>query len=111
MKRQLNMDKIATALGAERRGTVSATAGYFGAMQLLADIEVRFRVPVGGPALAALAALPILLLVAGVALEVRSRAIGLPGVLVAAGLAAIGPAVYAALVERRARRRASALMR
>src|SRR5437867_2063432 len=48
MKRQLNMDRIAAALGAERRGTVSATAGYFGAMQLLADIEVRFRVPVGG---------------------------------------------------------------
>src|SRR6059036_1395655 len=48
MKRQLNMDKIATALGAERRGTVSVTAGYFGAMQLLADVEARLRVPIGG---------------------------------------------------------------
>jgi hypothetical protein len=48
MKTHLNMDKIAAALGAERRGKVSATAGYFGAMQLLADIEVRFRVPAGG---------------------------------------------------------------
>jgi hypothetical protein len=48
MKAQLNMDKIAAALGAERRGKVSVTAGYFGAMQLLADIEARFRVPAGG---------------------------------------------------------------
>ena len=48
MKRQLDMDKIAKALGAERRGKVSATGGYFGAMQLLADIGARFRVPAGG---------------------------------------------------------------
>src|SRR5438093_13513426 len=48
MKTQLNMDKIAAALGAERRGKVSATAGYFGAMQLLADVEAQFRVPAGG---------------------------------------------------------------
>lgn len=48
MKTQLDMDKIAKALGAERRGKVSSTGGYFGAMQLLADIEARFRVPVGG---------------------------------------------------------------
>src|SRR6266446_1464237 len=44
----LDMDKIAAALGAKRRGKVSATSGYFGAMQLLADIEARFRVPAGG---------------------------------------------------------------
>jgi hypothetical protein len=44
----LDMDKIAAALGAKRRGKVSVTAGYFGAMQLLADISARFRVPVGG---------------------------------------------------------------
>src|SRR5206468_9978125 len=43
-----------------------------------------FRVPVGVPVLAVLAALPVLLLVVGVVLEVRSREIGLPGVLVAA---------------------------
>src|SRR5881296_3921331 len=48
MKRKLDMDKIAAGLGAERRGKVSATGGYFGAMQLLADIEARFRVPSGG---------------------------------------------------------------
>src|SRR5438067_13539274 len=48
MKRKLDMDKIAKGLGAERRGKVSATGGYFGALQLLADIEARFRVPPGG---------------------------------------------------------------
>ncbi len=48
MKRQLDMDKIARGLGAERRGKVSATSGYFGARQLLADVEAKFRVPAGG---------------------------------------------------------------
>ena len=48
MKTPLDMDKIAAGLGAERRGKISATGGYFGAMQLLADIEARFRVPSGG---------------------------------------------------------------
>src|SRR5919109_750470 len=48
MKTQLDMDKIAKGLGAERRGKVAAGGGYFGAMQLLADIEARFRVPTGG---------------------------------------------------------------
>ena len=48
MKAQIDMDKIARALGAERRGEVSAAGGYFGAMQLVADIEARFRVPTGG---------------------------------------------------------------
>jgi hypothetical protein len=48
MKMQLDMDRIARALGAERRGAVSAGGGYFGAMQLLAEIEARFRVPSGG---------------------------------------------------------------
>lgn len=45
---RLDMDKIAAALGAKRRGSVSAAGGYFGAMQLLADVEERFRVPPGG---------------------------------------------------------------
>jgi hypothetical protein len=45
---KLDMDKIAKGLGAERRGKVVAGGGYFGAMQLLADIEARFRVPSGG---------------------------------------------------------------
>ncbi|HMR81377.1 MAG TPA: hypothetical protein PKD61_39975, partial [Polyangiaceae bacterium] len=48
MKTQLDMDKIAKGLGAERRGKVVAGGGYFGAMQLLADIEARFRLPSGG---------------------------------------------------------------
>ena len=48
MKTQLDMDKIAAALGAERQGTVSSTGGFFGALQLWADIEARFRVPAGG---------------------------------------------------------------
>ena len=34
--------------GAKRRGKVAASGGYFGAIQLLADIEARFRVPPGG---------------------------------------------------------------
>src|SRR5438270_10900421 len=48
MKTQLDMDKIARGLGAERRGKVTVSGGYFGAMELLADIEARFRVPSGG---------------------------------------------------------------
>lgn len=48
MKTHLNMDKIALALGAERAGRVSVRGGYFGAMQLLADIGARFSVPAGG---------------------------------------------------------------
>jgi hypothetical protein len=44
----LDLDKIAKRLGAERRGKVSATGGYFGAMQLVADIQARFGVPTGG---------------------------------------------------------------
>jgi hypothetical protein len=48
MKRQLDMDRIARGLRAERRGKVSATSGYFGAMELLADVEAKFRVPEGG---------------------------------------------------------------
>lgn len=48
MKTHLDMDRITRGLGAERKGKVSAGGGYFGAMQLLADIEARFRVPAGG---------------------------------------------------------------
>jgi hypothetical protein len=48
MKPHLDMDKIARGLCAERMGKVSAGGGYFGAMQLLADIATRLRVPVGG---------------------------------------------------------------
>jgi hypothetical protein len=48
MKTRLEMNTIARGLRAERKGKVSARGGYFGAMQLLADIETRFRVPAGG---------------------------------------------------------------
>jgi hypothetical protein len=48
MKAELDMDRIAKGLGAERSGPVSTAGGYFGALQLLANIEARFRVPAGG---------------------------------------------------------------
>ena len=48
MKARLDMNKIARGLRAERKGKVFAGGGYFGAMQLFADIETRFRVPAGG---------------------------------------------------------------
>src|SRR5438876_2269741 len=48
MSRGLNMDKIAKGLGAQRQGKVTAKGGFFGALQLLADIDARFRVPAGG---------------------------------------------------------------
>lgn len=48
MKTRLDMNKIARGLRAERKGRVSSRGGYFGAMQLLVDIETRFRVPAGG---------------------------------------------------------------
>jgi hypothetical protein len=48
MKVRVDMDKIARGLGAERRGKAAASGGYFGALQLLAEIEARFRVPSGG---------------------------------------------------------------
>ena len=48
MKRHLDMDRIAKGLGAERKGNVGALGGYFGAMQLLANVGARLRVPSGG---------------------------------------------------------------
>ena len=48
MKTRIDMNKIAKGLGAERRGKVAGKGGYFGAMQVLADVEARFRVPGGG---------------------------------------------------------------
>jgi hypothetical protein len=48
MKTRLSLDEIANGLGAERGGKVSATGGVFGAMQILADVADRFRVPPGG---------------------------------------------------------------
>jgi len=48
MRPQLDMDKIAKGLSAERRGKVTAAGGYFGALQLLADIKARLAIPPGG---------------------------------------------------------------
>jgi amino acid transporter len=85
----------------------AALALEFGALIQLRRAEPRlrgvFRVPLGPGGLAALAALPILLLVAAVTLEVHSRARGLPGVLVALLLGAAGPLTYRMLLERRRR--------
>jgi hypothetical protein len=47
-KSKLDMNKIAKTLGAERRGKVSAKSGHFGAMQLVAEAQSRFRAPAGG---------------------------------------------------------------
>jgi len=44
----LDMKRIAEELGAERRGKVSPRGGYFGALQLAAEVSARFRVPEGG---------------------------------------------------------------
>ncbi len=43
MKTRLDMNKIAKGLGAHRRGKAPASGGYFGAMQLAAEVETRFR--------------------------------------------------------------------
>ncbi len=43
-----NIGKIAKALGAKRRGRVDARSGYFGALELLAEVQKRFRVPPTG---------------------------------------------------------------
>ena len=48
MSAPLDMDRIAEDLGAERRGKVVSRGGYFGAVQLAADVAARFRVPEGG---------------------------------------------------------------
>ncbi len=48
MAAKLDMDKIARDLGAERRGKVTSTGGYFGALQLAAEVVARFRTPQGG---------------------------------------------------------------
>lgn len=48
MKAKLDLDSIARGLGARRRGTVQAGSGYFGAMQLVADVQARFQTPAGG---------------------------------------------------------------
>lgn len=48
MSTPLDIDRIAKDLGAERRGKVVSRGGYFGAVQLAAEVAARFRVPDGG---------------------------------------------------------------
>ena len=48
MNSALDMDRIAKDLGAERRGKVASRGGYFGALQLAAEVAARFRAPEGG---------------------------------------------------------------
>jgi hypothetical protein len=45
---KVNIDKIAKKLGATRRGRVEARSGYFGAMELVAEVQRRFNVPPTG---------------------------------------------------------------
>ena len=49
MSTTLDMQRIAKELGAERRGKVSARGGYFGALQLAAEVASRSRVSEGRP--------------------------------------------------------------
>ena len=48
MGANLDMERIAKAMGAERRGKVAVRGGYFGALELAAEVASRFRVPEGG---------------------------------------------------------------
>lgn len=48
MNSSLDMNKIAKGLRARRRGKINAGSGYFGAMQVVADLQARFRVPPRG---------------------------------------------------------------
>jgi hypothetical protein len=48
MEKRLDMEKIAKGLGAQRVGKVRSSGGYFGAMQVAAEVAKRFRVPSGG---------------------------------------------------------------
>ena len=49
MSTTLDMERIAKELGAERGGKVSAHGGYFGALQLAAEVASRSRVSEGRP--------------------------------------------------------------
>jgi len=48
MSEKLDMDRIAEGLGARRKGKVKSGGGYFGALQLGAEVAARFRVPPRG---------------------------------------------------------------
>lgn len=48
MKPNINLDKVASGLGAERRGAIHARGGHFGALALAAEVGDRFRTPARG---------------------------------------------------------------
>jgi len=48
MATNLDLDRIANELGAVRCGKISSGGGYFGTLQLAAEVAARFRVPQGG---------------------------------------------------------------
>ncbi|MEK7515987.1 MAG: hypothetical protein AAB562_00140 [Patescibacteria group bacterium] len=48
MALKLDMEKIAARMGAKRLGKVHAGSGFFGAMQLAAEVQARFRTPATG---------------------------------------------------------------
>jgi len=64
------------------------------------SLRGAFRVPLPIAGIAVLAALPILLIIAAVALEIQSEEIGLPGVMAAVLLALAGPIWYRAVPAR-----------
>lgn len=47
-KPKIDLDKVAQGLGAVREGYVYPTGGYFGAAQLVSDVQERFRAPARG---------------------------------------------------------------
>lgn len=40
---KLNIAKIACALGTESQGRIQSRGGYFGAMNLVADVQYKFK--------------------------------------------------------------------
>src|ERR1700692_1437868 len=47
-KSKLDFDELARGLGAERRGQIKASPGYFGTAQLATELAHRLRVPANG---------------------------------------------------------------
>jgi amino acid transporter len=65
------------------------------------DLRGAFRIPIGRAGVICLAALPMVILLGVVALEMRDGEYGRPAVACAVAAALLGPAVYAAMRRRR----------
>jgi amino acid transporter len=65
------------------------------------DLRGAFRIPIGRAGVTILAALPMVILLGVVALEMRDGEYGRPAVACAVAAALLGPAVYAAMRRRR----------